>query len=99
MNPTLINPDLDPRKQAMFLYFSGIRIARIAEMLGEKAATVHSWKKRDKWAEIGPLEQMQLTTAARYCQLVMKQQKEGATTKRLICFRDRQYSRQGSEIQ
>jgi uncharacterized protein YjcR len=83
MNPTLINPDLDPRKQAMFLYFSGIRIARIAEMLGEKAATVHSWKKRDKWAEIGPLEQMQLTTAARYCQLVMKQQKEGRDYKEI----------------
>ncbi|GJL37047.1 oxidoreductase [Enterobacter hormaechei] len=83
MNPTLINPDLDPRKQAMFLYFSGIRIARIAEMLGEKTATVHSWKKRDKWAEIGPLEQMQLTTAARYCQLVMKQQKEGRDYKEI----------------
>ncbi|QOV67791.1 terminase ATPase subunit family protein [Citrobacter sp. BDA59-3] len=83
MNPTLVNPDLDPRKQAMFLYFSGIRIARIAEMLGEKAATVHSWKKRDKWAEIGPLEQMQLTTAARYCQLVMKQQKEGRDYKEI----------------
>lgn len=83
MNPTLINPDLDPRKQAMFLYFSGIRIVRIAEMLGEKAATVHSWKKRDKWAEIGPLEQMQLTTAARYCQLVMKQQKEGRDYKEI----------------
>lgn len=83
MNPTLINPDLDPRKQAMFLYFSGIRIARIAEMLGEKAATVHSWKKRDKWTDIGPLEQMQLTTAARYCQLVMKQQKEGRDYKEI----------------
>jgi len=83
MNTTLLNPDLDPRKQAMFLYFGGIRIARIAEMLGEKPATVHSWKKRDKWSEIGPLEQMQLTTAARYCQLVMKQQKEGRDYKEI----------------
>jgi hypothetical protein len=31
-------------------------------MLGEKAATVHSWKKRDKWGSYGPLDQMQLTT-------------------------------------
>lgn len=67
----------------MFLYFSGIRIARIAEMLGEKPATVHSWKKRDKWADIGPLDQMQLTTAARYCQLVMKEQKEGKDYKEI----------------
>ncbi len=36
--------DLDPRRQALLLYFQGYRIARIAEMLGEKAATVHSWK-------------------------------------------------------
>jgi hypothetical protein len=34
--------DLDPRRQALLLYFQGYRIARIAEMLGEKAATVHS---------------------------------------------------------
>ncbi|WP_213715000.1 terminase ATPase subunit family protein [Cedecea lapagei] len=83
MNMTTQNPDLDPRKQAMFLYFSGIRIARIAEMLGEKPATVHSWKKRDKWSDIGPLDQMQLTTAARYCQLVMKEQKEGKDYKEI----------------
>lgn len=83
MNTTPISSDLDPRKQAMFLYFSGIRIARIAEMLGEKPATVHSWKKRDKWADIGPLDQMQLTTAARYCQLVMKEQKEGKDYKEI----------------
>ncbi len=36
--------ELDPRRQALLLYFQGYRIARIAEMLGEKAATVHSWK-------------------------------------------------------
>lgn len=83
MNMTTINPDLDPRKQAMFLYFSGIRIARIAEMLGEKPATVHSWKKRDKWSDIGPLDQMQLTTAARYCQLIMKPAKEGRDFKEI----------------
>ena len=48
----------------MLLYFQGYRIARIAEMLGEKPATVHSWKKRDKWGDYGPFDQMQLTTAA-----------------------------------
>ncbi|MGE3137792.1 terminase gpP N-terminus-related DNA-binding protein, partial [Escherichia coli] len=49
MNTTLTPADLDPRRQAMLLYFQGYRVARIAEMLGEKVATVHSWKKRDKW--------------------------------------------------
>ncbi|KFV21530.1 hypothetical protein GS40_15985 [Escherichia coli] len=45
MNTTLTPADLDPRRQAMLLYFQGYRVARIAEMLGEKVATVHSWKK------------------------------------------------------
>jgi uncharacterized protein YjcR len=67
----------------MLLYFQGYRVARIAEMLGEKVATVHSWKKRDKWGDYGPLDQMQLTTAARYCQLIMKEQKEGKDFKEI----------------
>lgn len=79
--------ELDPRRQALLLYFQGYRIARIAEMLGEKAATVHSWKKRDKWGSYGPLDQMQLTTAARYCQLIMKEQKEGKDLRKLTCWR------------
>jgi uncharacterized protein YjcR len=80
---TLTPADLDPRRQALLLYFQGYRIARIAEMLGEKAATVHSWKKRDKWGSYGPLDQMQLTTAARYCQLIMKEHKEGKDFKEI----------------
>ncbi|PHI29233.1 terminase ATPase subunit family protein [Budvicia aquatica] len=83
MNTTLVNTDLDPRRQAMFLYFQGLRIARIAEMLGEKPSTVHSWKKRDKWGSYGPLDQMQLTTAARYCQLIMNPKKEGRDLKEI----------------
>ena len=55
MNTTLTPADLDPRRQAMLLYFQGYRVARIAEMLGEKVATVHSWEKRDKWGDYGPL--------------------------------------------
>ncbi|WP_289458028.1 terminase gpP N-terminus-related DNA-binding protein, partial [Klebsiella pneumoniae] len=80
---TMTPAELDPRRQALLLYFQGYRIARIAEMLGEKAATVHSWKKRDKWGSYGPLDQMQLTTAARYCQLIMKEQKEGKDFKEI----------------
>ncbi|WP_432214779.1 terminase gpP N-terminus-related DNA-binding protein, partial [Salmonella enterica] len=51
--------------------------ASIALILGEKVATVQSWKNRDKWGDYGPLVQMQLTTAARYCQLIKKEQKAG----------------------
>lgn len=76
MESVAINADLDPRRQAMYLYWQGLRIARIAEMIGEKAVTVHSWKRRDKWDAFGPLDQMQLTTAAEYCRLIMKPVKE-----------------------
>lgn len=96
MNTTLTPADLDPRRQAMLLYFQGYRVARIAEMLGEKVATVHSWKKRDKWGDYGPLDQMQLTTAARYCQLIMKEHKEGKISKRLTCWRASRSAMRGS---
>jgi len=83
MTTTIAPADLDPRRQALLLFFQGYRIARIAEMLGEKPATVHSWKKRDRWGDYGPLDQMQLTTAARYTQLVMKEDKEGKDYKEI----------------
>ncbi|MGY0155906.1 terminase ATPase subunit family protein [Edwardsiella tarda] len=83
MSATLTPADLDPRRQAMLLYFQGYRIARIAEMLGEKPTTVHSWKRRDRWGSYGPLDQMQLTTTARYCRLIMKERKEGKDFKEI----------------
>ncbi|EBQ6151506.1 hypothetical protein DAZ38_28600, partial [Salmonella enterica subsp. enterica serovar Enteritidis] len=49
----------DSRKKAMHLYFSGYRIARIAEMLGEKASTIHSWKRRDQWDDITPFDRVE----------------------------------------
>lgn len=75
--------DLDPRRQAMLFYWQGFRITRIAEMLGEKAATVHSWKRRDKWESVSPLDQIQITTAMRYNQIIMKSPKDGGDFKEL----------------
>jgi uncharacterized protein YjcR len=83
MNAITISADLDPRRQAMYLYWQGLRVARIAEMIGEKPVTVHSWKRRDKWDDYGPLDQMQITTAARYCQLILKPEKEGRDLKEI----------------
>lgn len=53
MNTTLTLADLDPRRQAMLLYFQGYRVARIAEMLGEKVSTVHSWKNATSGVTMG----------------------------------------------
>lgn len=75
--------NFDPRKQAMHLYFSGWRVARIAEMLNEKASTIHSWKRRDKWDEITPFEKVELTLEARLCKLIAKDDKEGKDFKEI----------------
>ena len=75
--------ELDPRRQAKFLYWQGFRVARIAEMLGEKAATIHSWKQRDNWDAATPLERCEGATEARYIQLIMKPEKEGKDFKEI----------------
>ncbi|AYY80682.1 terminase ATPase subunit family protein [Proteus vulgaris] len=78
-----ITETFDNRKKAMHLYFSGYRIARIAESLGENASTIHSWKRRDNWDEINPTERAELTVEARYCNLILKESKEGKDFKEI----------------
>ncbi|HEK3002658.1 TPA: terminase ATPase subunit family protein [Proteus mirabilis] len=78
-----ITETFDNRKKAMHLYFAGYRIARIAESLGEKASTIHSWKRRDNWDEISPTERAELTVEARYCNLILKEIKEGKDFKEI----------------
>ncbi|EOG9067986.1 terminase family protein, partial [Proteus mirabilis] len=78
-----ITETFDNRKKAMHLYFAGYRIARIAESLGEKASTIHSWKRRDNWDEISPTERAELTVEARYCNLILKESKEGKDFKEI----------------
>ncbi|HHR6120106.1 TPA: terminase ATPase subunit family protein [Providencia alcalifaciens] len=75
--------DFDPRKRAMHLYFNGYRIARIAEILQEKAATIHSWKRRDKWDDIKPIERVEMTLEMRLCTLLSKDNKEGKDFKEI----------------
>lgn len=75
--------DFEPRKRAMHLYFSGHRIARIAEILKEKASTIHSWKRRDKWDEITPIERVEMTLEMRLCTLLEKDNKEGKDFKEI----------------
>ena len=42
-------PDLDPRRQALLLYFQGYRIARIAEMLAK--IQPFQLEKATKWGK------------------------------------------------
>lgn len=67
--------ELDPRRLAKYHYWSGLKISRIAEMLGIPASTVAAWKARDEWDKSTPLERMEGATEARYIQLVMMAKK------------------------
>lgn len=76
-------PAIDPRRQARDLYWRGYRIARIAEMLGEKAATIHSWKRRDRWDETDPVDRVEMALESRLMLLVDKQEKDGRDFKEI----------------
>ena len=78
-----IEIDTDPRRRARDLYWQGFRIARIAEMVGEKPATLHSWKRRDRWDDTAPIDRVELSVEARLIQLVSKTEKEGKDYKEI----------------
>ncbi|WP_227369825.1 terminase large subunit domain-containing protein [Halomonas sp. M20] len=82
---TTMPPDtLDsPRVTARHLYWQGWRIARIAEFLDEKPATVHTWKARDGWAEASPTQRVEGALEARLVQLIGKEEKEGRDFKEI----------------
>lgn len=96
----------DPRRIARDLYwFRGYRIARIAEMIGEKPATIHSWKRRDKWDETQPVDRVEAALESRLMMLVMKEEKEGKDFKEIDLLgrqmeraaRVQKYSKGGNE--
>jgi uncharacterized protein YjcR len=72
-----------PRTHARNLYWQGWRIARIAELLNEKPATVHSWKRRDGWDAATPTERVEGSLEARMVQLINKDLKEGRDFKEI----------------
>ncbi|WP_442905507.1 terminase large subunit domain-containing protein [Halomonas sp. BC04] len=65
-----------PRLTARHLYWQGWRVARIAEFIGEKPATVHSWKQRDDWESASPTQRVEGALEARLVQLITKAKKE-----------------------
>lgn len=79
----ILTPDMSPRQQARALYWQGWRVARIAETIKEKAATIHTWKSRDGWDEATPIDRVEGTIEARLIQLINKEQKEGKDFKEI----------------
>ncbi|MDC6293973.1 terminase ATPase subunit family protein [Ralstonia pseudosolanacearum] len=78
-----IDPERDPRRVARTLYWQGYRVARIAEMLGVKAVTVHSWKRRDGWDATDAVDRVAASIEERMARLVAKEVKEGRDYKEI----------------
>ncbi len=84
--PAVVPPsaeDLDPRRVARQLYWQGWRVSRIAEKLGVKATTIHSWKRRDQWDETTPLDRVESAIEQRLAFLIAKTEKEGRDFKEI----------------
>lgn len=74
---------MGPRRIARALYWQGYRVARIAEVLGVKPATVHSWKRRERWDEADAVERIGTSIETRMARLVAKDVKEGKDYKEI----------------
>lgn len=78
-----IHPDTAPRTRAKLLYWQGWRVARIAELIDEKPATIHSWKLRDEWDAAAPIERVEGALESRLIMLIAKGEKEGKDFKEI----------------
>ncbi|HCT2655598.1 TPA: terminase ATPase subunit family protein [Pseudomonas aeruginosa] len=79
----IVDLPTDSRRHAKHLYWQGFRICEIADLVGEKEKTLHSWKNRDEWDRATPLERIQAATEARLVQLILKDPKSGADYKEI----------------
>jgi len=74
---------LDLRRRAKFLYWQGFNLAYIAKQLNIKEPTIYSWKRRDKWDEVKPIDKVNDTIEARLTQLIIKDTKTPADYKEI----------------
>ncbi|WP_095159196.1 terminase ATPase subunit family protein [Pseudomonas sp. Irchel 3E13] len=80
---TIVDLPTDHRRHAKHLYWQGYRVCEIAELIGEKEKTLHSWKNRDEWDRATPLQRIQAATEARLVQLILKDPKSGSDYKEI----------------
>ncbi|MEE9705711.1 terminase ATPase subunit family protein [Aeromonas veronii] len=79
----LLFPHIEPRRQAMHLFFQGYPLRAIAELLQTPEGTVSTWKKRDGWDDIKPIDRVDFAIEARMCQLIAKDVKSGGDFKEI----------------
>ena len=83
MNAAVEIPVRDNRRQAKFLYWMGWRVCDIADFLGEKEKTLHSWRARDSWDRADSVERIGGALEARLVQLILKDGKTGGDFKEI----------------
>ena len=79
----IINPELNQKQHAKYLYWQGWAIRRIAELMGLPESTVGSWKNREKWDDATPLDRVNNSLEARLMQLIHKDDKDGKDYKEI----------------
>ncbi|MGY3942164.1 terminase ATPase subunit family protein [Aeromonas tecta] len=79
----LVFPHIEPRRQAMHLFFQGYQLRAIAELLQTPEGTVSTWKKRDGWDDIKPIDRVDFAIESRMCQLIAKDVKSGGDFKEI----------------
>lgn len=78
-----LDPEMEPRRIARALYWQGYRVARIAEMLGKKPTTIHSWKQREQWDRADVVTRVGSNLETRMALLIAKENKEGKDFKEI----------------
>lgn len=67
----------------MHLFFQGYPLRAIAELLQTPEGTVSTWKKRDGWDDIKPIDRVDFAIEARMCRLIAKDVKSGGDFKEI----------------
>lgn len=78
-----INPELNQKQQARFLYWQGWAIRRISELMDLPESTISSWKSRESWDDASPLDRVNNSLEARLQQLIFKEDKDGKDFKEI----------------
>lgn len=71
------------RLKAKLLYWQGLRVARICEIIDERPPTVHSWKRRDNWDKASVIDKVNTSLESRLVELIAKENKEGKDFKEI----------------
>ncbi|MDH5633044.1 MAG: terminase family protein [Gammaproteobacteria bacterium] len=93
------------RREAALLYFQGYGTTEIARELGESKSTVASWKRRDQWDDVSPIDRVKASIDARLALLVNKNNKTERDLNEIDCLmraleraaRVRKYDETGKE--